>query len=186
LLGLPAEDALARRSAACIAVRAACLDVALSRLPRPGNRFALGLDLPLYYSVHSASAKLAPEGIAVVHLMKYLGDDASPAEVAEREMETLLDRLQPGWREHVVARRFLPGMTVAHDLPRAEESGLSGRPAVTVPEWPGIYLAGDWIGAEGVLADASAASAAEAARWVLAGPAGANVRPERSASHVNN
>jgi phytoene dehydrogenase-like protein len=186
LLDLPAEDALARRYAACIAVRAACLDVALARLSQPAYRFALGLDRPLYYSVHSASAKLAPEGVAVVHLMKYLGDDASPAEVAEREMETLLDRLQPGWREQVVARRFLPGMTVANDLPRAEEGGLSGRPAVTVRERPGIFLAGDWVGAEGMLADASAASAAEAARCILAGLTGANVRPERSAAHVNN
>jgi phytoene dehydrogenase-like protein len=186
LLSLSAEDALGRRLAACLAVRAACLDVALTRLTRPGYRFALGLDRPLYYSVHSAAAKLAPEGVAVVHLMKYLGDDTSPAEVAEREMETLLDRLQPGWREHIIARRFLPGMTVANDLPRAEEGGLIGRPAVAVREQPGIFLAGDWIGEEGVLADASAASAAEAARCVLAGLTGANVRPERSATHVNN
>ena len=32
-----------------------------TRLDRPGNAFALGLDRPFYFSVHSAAAKLAPE-----------------------------------------------------------------------------------------------------------------------------
>ena len=161
----------ARRLTARVPVRAACLDVALERLPKPQQRFALGLDKPLYFSVHSAAAKLAPDGIAVVHLGKYLGDDASPPEIAEREMEELLDRVQPGWRNHVVSRRYLPVMTVANDLPRATDGGLPGRVPVAVRD--NIYLAGDWVGAEGMLADAAAASAAEAARQVLARLAGA-------------
>src|SRR5262249_34396930 len=45
-----------------IPVRAACLDVALASLPRPKATFALGIDAPLYLSVHSASARLAPDG----------------------------------------------------------------------------------------------------------------------------
>jgi phytoene dehydrogenase-like protein len=186
LLDLPAGNSLARRLVECRPVRAACLDLALSRLPRPGDRFALGLDKPLYYSVHSAAAKLAPKGVALVQLMKYLGDEDSPAEVAERDMEALLDRLQPGWREHVIVRRFLPGMTVTGDLPRADEGGLAGRPGVSVPERPDVFLAGDWVGSEGHLADASAASAEEAARRVLAGLAAPGARPERSPAHVNN
>lgn len=186
LLDLPADAAFVRRAAACIPVRAACLDVALSHLPRPACRFALGLDQPLYYSVHSAAAKLAPSGIAVVQLMKYLGDDATPAEAVERQMVAFLDHLQPGWQQHVVARRFLPVMAVIHDLPRANEGGLAGRTAVAVRERPGVYLAGDWVGGEGLLADASAASAEEAARQVLAGLTAATTRPERSAAHVNN
>jgi hypothetical protein len=43
-------------------VRAACLDVALGAVPCPRNRFVMGLDAPLYYSLHSAVARLAPEG----------------------------------------------------------------------------------------------------------------------------
>ena len=91
-------------------IKAACLDVALDRLERPRQRFALGLDRPFYYSVHSAAAKLAPEGISVVHVMKYLAttDASSPAESIEQELEGCLDRLQPGWRSHTVARRYLP------------------------------------------------------------------------------
>ena len=85
-----------------VPIRAACLDLALSRLPRPDNRFALGLDRPLYYSVHSAAAKLAPEGVAVVHVMKYLGTDTNASSQAiEQELESFLDQIQPGWKEHV-------------------------------------------------------------------------------------
>jgi phytoene dehydrogenase-like protein len=186
LLDASAETPLGRQAAGCIPVRAACLDLALGKLPRPSHRFALGLDQPLYYSVHSAVARLAPEGVAVVHLMKYLGDDNSPAEIAEREMEALLERVQPGWRQHVISRRFLPGMTVAHDLPRAAEGGLPGRIAVAVPERPGIFLAGDWVGSEGMLADASAASAAEAARRVLVCLPAASPISGRRPLHVNN
>jgi phytoene dehydrogenase-like protein len=169
LLDLPADSPLARSVARNVPIRAACLDLALSRLTRPDNRFALGLDRPLYYSVHSAAAKLAPEGVAVVHVMKYLGNDATASSHAvQQELEWLLDQLQPGWKEHTMARRFLPGMIVAHGLPRAQEGGLLGRPEVAVPERPNVFLAGDWVGPLGMLADASAASAAESARRVLA------------------
>jgi phytoene dehydrogenase-like protein len=165
LLGLAEDAPLARWVADRIPVRASCLDVALDRLPRPGHRFALGLDRPLYYSVHSAAAKLAPDGVAVLHVMKYLGGGNV---AGEGELEAFLDRLQPGWRDHVVARRSLPGMTVAHALPRADEGGLAGRPGVAVGDMPNVFLAGDWVGGRGMLADASAASAEEAARRALA------------------
>ena len=50
------------------------------------------------------------EGVAVVHVMKYLGTDTNASSQAvEQELESFLDQLQPGWKEHVVARRFLPG-----------------------------------------------------------------------------
>jgi phytoene dehydrogenase-like protein len=182
LLGPAADTPAAQRVAACTPVRAACLDVALGRLPRPERRFALGLDKPLYYSVHSAAAKLAPDGVAVVHLLKYLGDDQSPADVAEREMADLLDRVQPGWRDHVIVRRYLPAMTVANDLPRAADGGLAGRTQVQVHE--NVFLAGDWVGSEGQLADASAASAAEAAKQALAYLSVGGL--VRSASHAAN
>jgi len=185
LLELPADAPLARWSAGAVPVRAACFDVALSRLPRPERRFALGLDSPTYYSVHSAAARLAPEGIAVLHLMKYLGGAGEePAEVVEQELEGLLDRVQPGWREHVVERRFLPGMTVANALPTVADGGLAGRPVGVVPGRSNTFLAGDWVGPKGLLADAPAASAEEAARRVLERLARSPVPSERSASHA--
>ena len=155
-------------TAECTPVRAASLDVALDRLPRPHQQVAFGLDRPLYYSVHSASAELAPEGVAVLHVMKYLGTDSdSPPQAVERELEAFLERLQPGWSAHVVARQFLPGLMVSHSLPRADGGGLAGRPGAAVEGCPNVFLAGDWVGPDGMLADASAASAREAARRVV-------------------
>lgn len=169
LLGPSAGERLVRWETERISVKVACLDVAVRGLPRPKNRFALGLDRPTYYSVHSATARLAPEGVAVVHVMKYLGSDstARPTEV-EAELEAELDRLQPGWRDRVVVRRFLPRLLAASALPRADEGGLAGRPDVGDAGPAGVFLAGDWVGPQGQLADASCASARRAAEAVLA------------------
>ncbi len=106
--------------------------------------------------------------MAVVHVMKYLGADVSDSSQAvETELESFLEAIQPDWATHVVARRFLPRMTVAHSLPFASDQGLLGRPGVTVAEHPHVFLAGDWVGSAGMLADASVASAAESAQRVL-------------------
>jgi hypothetical protein len=108
----------------------------------------------------------------VVHVAKYMlhreptNGAASPA--IESELEFLLDQVQPGWRAHVVARRFLPSMTVSQALPRARDGGLRGRPAVEIAERPRVFLAGDWVGPRGTLADAAAASARDAAQRALA------------------
>lgn len=184
LLGLPDEAPLAAWTARRTPVRAASLDVALSRLPRPGIRVAFDLDRPLYFSDHSASARLAPEGVAVLHAMKYLGSVREEPEEVERELEGYLDSLQPGWRHTVVARRYLPGMTVAHGLPTADDGGLAGRPGVEVEGCPNIFLAGDWVGPEGMIADASAASAREAARRAIIASDPTSTRARGGVSHA--
>jgi phytoene dehydrogenase-like protein len=150
-------------------VRAACLNVALEYLPEPRALFALGVDRPLYFSVHSAAAKLAPENGAVIHAAKYLGaaPDSDPRAV-ERELEDTLDMMQPGWRGAVTARRFLPAMTVSNALVTAAQGGLTGRPRPEVPGIEGLYVAGDWVGPDGMLADASMASAKLAAETIIA------------------
>jgi phytoene dehydrogenase-like protein len=185
VLGRSVDTSLRAWSASCVPVRAASLDVALSRLPRPRQHVSFGLDKPLYFSVHSASAKLAPEGVAVIHVMKYLGVDRQDSpEMVEAELEGYLDRLQPGWQTHVVARQFLPGMVVANSLPRAHEGGLNGRPDAEIADCPNVFLAGDWVGPQGLLADAAAASADEAARRVLAALAARTARAGRIVSHA--
>jgi phytoene dehydrogenase-like protein len=145
-------------------VRAASLDIGLAALPRPRSTFALGIDRPLYLSVHSAVARLAPPGQAMIHVARYLpvGAESDPRS-DERELESLLDTIQPGWRPHVVARRFLPRLTVMHAMATASMGGTAGRPGPAVPGVRGLYVAGDWVGNEGLLADASLASAARAA-----------------------
>ncbi|MEZ4440773.1 MAG: FAD-dependent oxidoreductase [Polyangiaceae bacterium] len=141
-------------------VRAACLDLALDGLPHPRRWFALGIDTPTYFSVHTRYASLAPAGIEVVHAVRYQrGPDDTERD--RRELERLLDLVQPGWRERVVEERFLPSIAVAQSRP-------DGRPGVD--QGGGIYLAGDWVGDEGSLADAALASGREAAR-LLAAPA---------------
>lgn len=137
-------------------VTAACLDVALRKLPNPKRTFALGIDEPLYYAVHSTWAQLAPKGGALVHTVKYGGG-------TERELEALLDRMQPGWQEHVVHRRYMPSMTVSNAL----VTPGAPRPSVTTSV-RGLYLAGDWVGEEGLLSDAAFASARAAAKAILA------------------
>lgn len=165
---VPESGALAAWTKSAIPVRAACLDVALTRLPRPKARFALGLDAPLYFSVQSASARLAPPLGAVIHAARYLGaEPPSDAAAVEAELEGVLDTLQAGWRAHVAHRRFLPDMVVSHALVTADAGGLAGRPGPWVPDAPGVLVAGDWVGPEGQLADASLASAHAAAQRVL-------------------
>ena len=150
-------------------VLAACLDVALRRLPKPEQLFFLGVDRPVYASVHSAAAQLAPRDAALVHVMKYLDRPATDSARLEQELESLMDRFQPGWRAELVERRCLPNMRVVERLPSAAGGGLPGRPAETVPNCEGVYLAGDWVGAKGMLVDASFASGRRAAELILAG-----------------
>lgn len=158
------QNPLAEWTRKAIPVKAACLDIALERLPQPQATFALGIDRPLYLSVHSAAAKLAPEGQAVIHVMMYLGSEApADAKAVEHELEELLNLVQPGWQKLLIERRFLPSMTVVNSLATAEQGGLAGRPGPAVPGIEGLFVAGDWVGAEGWLADASAASGKRAA-----------------------
>ncbi|WP_434300902.1 phytoene desaturase family protein [Corallococcus exiguus] len=154
---VPGDEVLAREAREAVPIQAATLELGLSALPRPDALFALGLDGPWYASVHSASAKLAPEGGAMVHVAKYLG--GADAEASEAALESVMDALQPGWRAKVVARRYRPSLTVSAGLPRAVNGGLTGRPPVEVPHVGGLFRVGDWVGAEGMLADASLASA---------------------------
>ncbi len=148
-------------------VKAACLDVALKSLPQPRAIFALGIDAPLYLSVHSATAKLAPNGGAMIHAAKYLPTNTKDsAQAVEQELENLLDLTQPGWREQIIEKRFLPGMTVSHAIVDAERGGYAGRPGPAVPDIEGLFVAGDWVGKTGMLADASFASAKLAAELI--------------------
>lgn len=162
---------LSEWAAAALPARIACLDVALHHLSRPETTFALGMDQPLYYSVHTAAARLAPKGGAVIHVARYLGTEA-PADPAalEEELEGVLDQLQPGWRNVLAHRRYLPNMIASNAVDRADRGGLAGRPDVAVPGVENLFVAGDWVGPEAMLVDASLASARRAARLMLAAP----------------
>ena len=67
----------------------------------------------------------------------------------------------------VVAERYGRRLVVSHDRPRPER-GLEGRPGPRISDCPGVFVAGDWVGTTGLLADASIASGQAAAVAALA------------------
>ncbi len=153
----PDSAALAEAKAQARPLTAAVLDVALSALPRPDRSFALGIDRPLYYSLHSQAAALG-QGRHVIHVAGY-----GPGQrVSEEELEAFLEALQPGWRAHLTARRYLPAIAVTQDYPRLGHR----RAASSVADLPGVHLAGDWVGPHGMLSDCAAESAEAAAESI--------------------
>ncbi|MEM7324092.1 MAG: FAD-dependent oxidoreductase [Actinomycetota bacterium] len=174
LLG-DAVPAAARWAADARPARAASLDVGLSAPWGDHPTFALGIDEPLYLSVHAPVADLAPEGHTLVHVMRYQHPDEAPDSVGDAAAngspgphraacEALLDRVRPGWRDDAVHIGFRPNLVAATDQPSADRGGLGGRPPVAVADAPGVFLAGDWVGDTGVLVDASTASGLQAGR----------------------
>ena len=78
-----------------------------------------------------------------------------------RVLEGLLDLQVPGWRDRTLHSRYLPALIVAHDHAGATEARAD------VPDRQGVWVCGDWVGQQGMLADAAVASALEAARAML-------------------
>ncbi|MFY0544905.1 phytoene desaturase family protein [Brevibacillus sp. H7] len=152
-----------------VPVKAACYDLAVRKLPAPAVSFALHLEKPLYFSNHSKAALLTrdPEH-SVVHVLKYLDSrqEQNPTQ-DQQELESFLDQLQPGWRREVIASRFLPSMTVSHGLVTTERGAVLEQEGPEVEEIPGLYVAGDWLTQNGLLADASLSSARAAAMKIL-------------------
>jgi len=161
------HDLMCRWAQQTIPSHLACFDVALRRLPNPRNIYAIGMDRPLYYAVHSTWAQLGRGNGAFIHTVRYHrpGESLS-AETSKRELEALLDRLQPGWRTEVMAQSFLPHIQAVSDIVQAKRSGITGRPGPLVPGIGDLYVAGDWVGNEDQQSGAAFASASCAARLV--------------------
>ena len=153
------------------AVRVATLDIALRSLPHPKRTVAFGADVPLYFSVHSALARLAPDRGAAIHVTKYLHPDDTADRESERELEALTDTMQPGWRQHLEYKQFLPNLVVTHAQALASRGGIAGRPSSRLDAFDNVAIAGDWVGPRGQLSDACAASAADAVDIVTSVPA---------------
>jgi hypothetical protein len=142
-------------------VTAACLDLGLGRVPSPGG--VLGVDEPVYATLQSPPADMAPAGGAVAALIRY-GARSAAADRADLEAHARLAGIDP---ETATVSRFLARMVVAGTQPRARLGGLTGRPAVTASGHPAVTICGDWVGPEGMLADAALASGAAAGRAAL-------------------
>lgn len=140
--------------------RLAVLDVVLPAVPP--RRFLLGLDEPTYFATHGPPAALAPENRAVASAARYLAaDDDTPWGQQRDQLRRVVE--QTGTPE-VIDERFFAHLTVTGGQPLAHLGGCAGRPGVSAPGVPGAFLAGDWVGPEGLLSDASFASGRAAGR----------------------
>lgn len=139
----------------------ACLDLGL-RGPTP-HPVALGIDVPCYASDHSSPGGRAPAGCSVMSLAEYLAPDVEPSSERLEDFARTVG-IAP---ERVVARRYLHRMVACTSIPTASLGGLAGRPDVDaltrLSGRTGTFVAGDWVGPEGHLADAVLASARSAA-----------------------
>lgn len=153
---------------ALVPMRVASLDVALSRLPSARYPVVQDQKHPLFLSVQSLSSRLAPAGGALITAFKPL-HPAHPTDPREdeRELELFLDIAQPGWRDVLVKRVYLPRILATGALPAASTGGFAGRPASQVAGVSHLYLAGDWVGPVGFLNDAALASARQVAQTLL-------------------
>jgi phytoene dehydrogenase-like protein len=137
-------------------VTAACLDLGVRRVV---TRIALGLDEPVYVSPHTPPGHLAPDGHSMVHVMRY-GSRTAAEDRAQLRAAARACGIADG---DIGAERFLPRMVVVSGLP-VPGAGLAGRPSAAVSGIPGVFVAGDWVGPEGWLADCAVASGERAGR----------------------
>src|SRR4051794_5767815 len=146
-------------------IEASCLDLGTSRMA--AHPFLLGIDRPLYLSTHHPPAQLAPAGHHVVSLMRYLAPGERPSHTAVRAELDEHARRAGISEADIVTSRALHRMVVSGALAVAADGGMAGRVPVTGSGVDGVLLAGDWVGGEGHLLDATLASARRAAHLAL-------------------
>lgn len=152
---------------ALVPAQVACLDVALRHLPNPNAPIVQDMDQPRFLSTQSLFSQVAPEGTALIYSFKQLDpNQTSDPQDDEKHLEQFLDAVQPGWRDLVIKRRYLPRIHAVGALPLAATGGFAGRPKTIVSQVEGLYLVGDWVGDEGFLIDASFASAKQAVQHI--------------------
>ena len=160
---------LCAHASSAVSSRVATLDLVLDRLPVPSRRLVLGTREPLYWSVHT------PPGAApvVAHAMWTLapGEHGAPRREA---LERGLVGLEPGWREAVVASRFLPVLRVIDSIP-----AVGGDPA---PRRVGerLFVTGEWT-TRRLLLDAVFESAAAVATEVTQACGAGSIHTPRAA-----
>jgi phytoene dehydrogenase-like protein len=146
-------------------VTVACLDLCLRRLPAPRHKVVMGIDEPVFFTNQSGPTPSLAQNGSVVHVVKYHGEGEKDPKKDEALLERVMDIVQPGWRQEVVARQYLPDMTAAVDYMHTDRQDRTPGPAV--PEIRGFYIAGEWAGHGELLIDSAAASGRRAARQLL-------------------
>lgn len=142
-------------------IKVSCFDLALKKLPNPDISFVLGIDKDIYYSIHSKYAKLSKNNEVIVHIIKYLSDE-NDSKDSLNDFENLMNIIQPNWDKYIIKQRFLPSMIVSNGIYPSKGK----RPEIKLDNTSNIYICGDWVGDEGLLADASLSSALSVANMI--------------------
>lgn len=138
--------------------RVALFDLALDDVTRLPSGL-LDVDERLYLARYTAfDASLAPPGEELIQIACACRPDERSAEVHAR-IDALLDSLAPGWRDHVrwARRSLLRGATGAVDPP-----GRTWGDRPSIKQDDGIYCAGDYVAAPGLLSEVAFSSGREA------------------------
>ena len=108
--------------------------------------------------------------------MKYLDSSIKPNPLQDKEeIERLLDMVQLGWRKMVIRHRFLPHMIVSNTVINNHNGVMENRPDIEILGVDNLYIIGDWIGPDGMLADTIFASAKAVALKILNEKAGIKI-----------
>jgi phytoene dehydrogenase-like protein len=141
-----------------------CLDVGLEH--RRGDPFVVSdLDECGWLErFTSPDPSLAPDGEELIQAQMPIRPGES-VEDATARLEQLCDASLDGWRERTTWRRrqVMHRRTGALDLP-----GTTWRDRPAIDRGDGVFLAGDTVGAPGLLAEVAFASGVEAAKGALA------------------
>ncbi|MBP2242110.1 phytoene dehydrogenase-like protein [Cytobacillus eiseniae] len=147
-------------------VKGATFDIALTQLPNPKKLFAMDINHPLYFSVHSNYARLSADAKnAVMHVFKYHHpDETINAKKVRDELEQFLEKIQPGWKNYEITSRFIPQITVNQRLPQIGDEKMLESCKRGIP---GLYIAGDWASPDFILAEGAVSSAKQAAEDIM-------------------
>ncbi|MGA7705386.1 MAG: NAD(P)-binding protein [Solirubrobacteraceae bacterium] len=143
--------------------RTVCLDIGV-RYRRGDPTIVSDLDEAGWIGRYSgANPTIAPEGEELIQAQMPIRPGET-ADLAAMRLERFLDVSIEDWRERETWRRrqVMDGRSGALDMP-----GSSWRERPAVDRGDGVFLAGDMVAAEGMLAEVSWASAVEAARLAL-------------------
>lgn len=142
-------------------VVAACLDLGVRGVASPG--YVVGVDGPVFATTQGPPARQAPPGDSVMAVLRYRVTNAADdrAEMDEyRRLAGVAD-------DRIAVDRFMARMVVTATMPLARRGGLAGRPTIDATGSPRVFMAGDWVGPDGLLADASFASGHAAAKQAV-------------------
>ena len=79
----------------------------------------MGLDQPIFLRINQEQTKLSEDGSIAVSLIKYHNPVLELNHIYEdkEQLENTMELLHPNWKREVVAKQYLPKITVVHDFP---------------------------------------------------------------------